>query len=241
MSTSGHAACLTPKNRFLPAQRTGQRIGRYVREGNGLQLALRITLGTTTGSVNAFDAVPEQNSFVCCAGPSAILSQVDEHLNITQRLFRANPQASPLNSTHSFYNPAAPPSTPGRNHRGSPLKDRGHGVTFTPNLKFTPDSPSHTGAANNRAREATCVSLSHEGKLLAVGEVRACLQYAVQLINVFRQDTTHGFFFSQQRLALPRTFPCQYLRTTALASPLLPSLTIPVGYALLETYMTVLC
>lgn len=172
MNAIGHAASLrlTPKNRFHPTNTPTHTPVKQAREDSGLQLTLKNVIGTTTSSANAFDATPAHHTFVCCAGPAAILSQVDENLNITQRLFRARPNASPVNATPSFYNPSTPPNTPGRSRQGSPLKDAGYGLGSTASLEYAAD-PQGQGRAGIRSRESTCVSLSHYGKFLAVGEV----------------------------------------------------------------------
>lgn len=143
---------------------------RHARELNNLRLSLKTVVGTTTDSVNAFDALSEHHTYACCAGPAAVLARVDEHLNITQRLFRVRPNAAPINATPSFYHPATPPSTPGKSRHGSPLKDGGCGVIYNGLQDHPPNSPGQ-GRANNRSRETSCVSLSRRGNLMAVGEV----------------------------------------------------------------------
>lgn len=173
MSAVTHAASLrlTPKHRFHPALTPAHTPVKSSREENGLQLTLKSVIGTTTSSNSAFHALPERHFFVCCAGPAVVLNRVDEQLNITQQSYRARPNASPINATPSFYNPSTPPNTPGRSRHGSPLKDGTYGIGSTATLEYTSDSPGH-GKASNWSREATCVSLSHCGKFLAVGEVR---------------------------------------------------------------------
>lgn len=173
MSAVSHAASLrlTPKHRFHPALTPTQSITKSTRENDGLQLTLKNVIGTTTSLNSAFHALPDGDVFVCCAGPAVVLNRVDEQLNITQRLYRAKPNVSPINLTPSFYNPSTPPNAPGRSRHGSPLKDRGYGVGPTPSLGYSLESPSN-GKANNRSREATCVALSHCGRYLFVGEVR---------------------------------------------------------------------
>ena len=173
MSSNGHAAGLrlTPKNKFYPAQSTTHMPRKLSRDDKSLQLTLKIVIGTTTSSANAFDALPEHHSFVCCAGPAAILARVDEKLNVSQRLFRARPNAFSVNATPSFYNPSTPPNTPGKGRQGSPLKDGSYGIVSTTGFEYPPDSQGQS-RAGSRSRESTCVALSRCGKFLAVGEVR---------------------------------------------------------------------
>jgi len=172
MSAVSHAASLrlTPKNRLHPALTPNQTPAKPSREDSGLQLTLKNVIGTTTSSNSAFNALPEKHAFVCCAGPAVVLNRVDEQLNITQQLYRARPNALPMNATPSFYNPSTPPNTLGRSHYGSPLKEGSYGIGYTASSEYTSDTPNH-GKASNRSRAATCVSLSHCGKFLAVGEV----------------------------------------------------------------------
>ena len=159
-------------SRFHATQNHGLDLAKHAREYNNIQLSLRSVVGITTNSVNTFDALPEHHTFVCCAGSAAVLSRVDEHLNITQKLFKAKPNASPVNASTSFYNPATPPSTPGKSRHGSPLKDGGYGIVYSGLSDYPPDSPGQ-GKANYRSRETSCVSLSRGGNLMAVGEVNS--------------------------------------------------------------------
>lgn len=173
MSAVSNAASLrlTPKHRYHPALTPTHTPVKPSREDDALQLNLKTVIGTTTTSNSAFYALPEKQVFVCCAGPAVVLYQVDDQLGITQQLYRARPNASPINATASFYNPSTPPNTPGRSRHGSPLKDGSIGIVSTASLESTTEFSSNAKVNNNRSREATCVSLSYCGKYLAVGEV----------------------------------------------------------------------
>lgn len=170
MSSIGHAASpmITPTSRFHATQNPGLISTKQARENNNLQISFKGVAGNTTNTVNAFDALSEH--YVCCAGSAAVLSRVDERLDITQQLFRVRPNALPINATPSFYNPATPPNTPGKSRHGSPLKDTGCGIVYNGLQDYLPDSPSQ-GRVKNRSRETSCVSLSRGGNLMAVGEV----------------------------------------------------------------------
>lgn len=172
MSSIGHAASpmITPTSRFHATQTPGLVSTKQARENGNLQISFKSVAGNTTTSVNAFDALSKDHAFACCAGSAAVLSRVDERLVITQQLFRARPNALPINATPSFYNPATPPNTPGKSRHGSPLKDTGCGTIYNGLQDYPPDSPSQ-GRVNNRSRETSCVSLSRGGNLMAVGEV----------------------------------------------------------------------
>ena len=169
MSLSGRGGVLrlTPRNRLPPSNP----VSKASSDDDRLQLTLKTVIGTTTNTPNAFDSIAARHVFAHCAGPAAIVCEVDEDLNVTQRLFRARPNASPVNSTASFYNPSTPPSTPTRNRRGSPFKDTGYTNGAGPlESAYVSESPSNSRVRNS-VREATCLSLSRQGNLLAVGEV----------------------------------------------------------------------
>ena len=174
MSSIGHGGGLrlTPRHRLYPPANATRS-----QDDDRLQLCLKTVIGTTTTSANAFDSSPSRHCFVYCAGPAAIVSQAHEDFSITQRLFRARPNALPINATPSYYNPHTPPTTPTRSRQGSPFKEaaftNGHGAT----LEYIPDSPG-TRRSQNRVREATCVSIGRQGDFLAVGEVcKSCLSW----------------------------------------------------------------
>ena len=173
MSSTDHAAnsTLTPNGRLYTSQNPGLSHVKQAQDSNTLRLSFDSVIGTTTDSANAFDSLPEHHTIAYCAGSATVLAQIDEHLNITQRLFRVRPNASPVNATPPFYNPATPPSTPGKSRHGSHSKDGGcetiyHGLQDYYHSK----SPSQT-KATNRNRQISCVSLSRGGDLMAVGEV----------------------------------------------------------------------
>ena len=164
---------LTP-NKGTPGQSPRAKltpISPVKRSGEGINLNFKTVLGTTTRSANGFDADQEANAFVCCAGPAVVLYQVDENLNVFQRCYRARPNVPPINATQSFYNPSTPPNTPIKARHGSPLKNMGLPIGLTPSSEHALENSSYDGT-NNRNREVTSVSMSHEGSLLAVGEVR---------------------------------------------------------------------
>ena len=240
MSSTGHAASsmLTPMSRFHTPPNSGLSPAKHAQELGNLRLNFNNIVGTTTASANAFDALPEHHTFVSCAGPAAVLSRVDDHLNITQQLYRARPNASPVNATQSFYNPATPPNTPGKSRHGSPLKDGGCGTIYNGLQDYPPNSPSQ-GRANNRIRETSCVSLSRGGNLLAVGEVNWPASKFVTSINKYRRDIIQGFLYTLRCLIVHRM--SHYLSLAIIASGSPPSrfLMTPVGSVLLEITMTV--
>jgi len=136
-------------------------------------LALKRVIGCST---TAFDSHPPSRSFAYTAGAAAVVVQLDDDLQITQRFFRARPNAPTLTSTVSSY----APSTPGnysqetRNRTAASLRDAGIGNIYSNNASpFSgEDSPSsRTWTARERIKAATCLSFSPDGKWIAVGEV----------------------------------------------------------------------
>ena len=157
---------LTPKSRARPITNTSPQ-----REENSFQLSLQSVIGTTTESSNAFDSLQDGAVFAHCAGPAVILSHVDDQLNISQTLYRAKPNAASINTSNSFYNNInTPPNTPSKARSALSLRDGGIGSNAHLASEFAQGSPGTTRAASWH-REATCLSLSRNGKYLAVGEV----------------------------------------------------------------------
>lgn len=156
---------LTPKSRFYPSR--GAR--RSSQEDLGVHLGLKTVIGTTTSTPNAFDYLPENNVFAVCAGSAVIVGQVDADTNVKQRLFRARPNARSVNEISSYYNASTPPATVSRSRLASSLRDGGYGGGYAVEDIAT-ESPS-ANQLSKRTRETTCISLSAQGNLLAVGEV----------------------------------------------------------------------
>lgn len=161
LSNSPTMSASTPNNRSYPSPAAG----RSLQEDLGCHLQLKTVIGTTTSSPNAFDSLPDIDAFAVCAGSAVIVARVDAHLNINQQLFRARPNARPVNETHSFYNSSTPPISSLRSRLASSLRDSGYGA-----------GSNHEESAGEsqiykRTREATCISMSPGGDLLAVGEV----------------------------------------------------------------------
>ena len=163
MSSVSHGPLTcSPRNKSRIAQEHNQS-----QDEAGPLLSLNTVIGTTTSSSNAFDALSAFQLFAYCAGPAVIVSRVDENFDIKQRLYRAKPNASSVNSTTSFYSHNTPPTTPSKSRYTSNLKDA---LNRQPLLEKSYNSPiSNKPASWNR--EAACLALSRNGKFLAVGEV----------------------------------------------------------------------
>lgn len=197
MSTHSHSSALqsTPKTKFHTQSSTKSN-----RHETRLQLSLETVIGITTSSASGFDCRPKLHSFAACAGTAVVLSHVDEQLNISQKFYRASPSSAlPANPGLSYYNPtAASGLSDGLKNTGSPLKDSFPGITSTAGHADSAGKNS----ASTRTRIASCVSLSPDGQLLAVGEVSPNLILSSQAESS-RPATTPGFAFSGAQAMLP--------------------------------------
>jgi hypothetical protein len=172
-ANTGHGLKLTPANSpYARTPRSPQR-GRQQYE-----LSLRRIIGTTLCSPVGFDSLPTSRIFAYIAGASAVVVQLNEALEPTQRFFRARPTAVPAIAS---IDPVTAPSTPkntandSKNRTAASLRETIAG--FSPTTPYSTasewsDSPtSKTWASRERIKAATCVSISRDGRFLAVGEV----------------------------------------------------------------------
>ena len=135
-------------------------------------LSLKRILGTTTNSPRGIAYLSDASSFAICAGSAAVIVQVDQDLNITQKYFRARPNALPVNKTLSCYDePTTLNKSEANGRLFSSIRENKHGirpVVASPIEKATTFSAT---TIRQKTRAVTCVSLSADGKLLAIGEV----------------------------------------------------------------------
>ncbi|KAJ5363433.1 uncharacterized protein N7496_009146 [Penicillium cataractarum] len=137
-------------------------------------LSLQTVLGTTTITPNGFSSHDQSKSFALCAGSAAVLAELDDDGILCQRFFRARPSATSVNpTTTSFYNQSTPPTTPDPRSRSL-----SH-IRSNPHLNVPNGSPSNEAADNGsprawssreRIKAVTSVSISPNGRFLAVGE-----------------------------------------------------------------------
>lgn len=150
-------------------------------------LSLKRIIGTTVSSPTGFDSLSSLRIFGYCAGAAVVITTLNEDLQYSQRFFRARPTAVPLipyNPTYATSSTTFPPSTPtntandSRNRSVVSLRDSvaGHSPSTTGASHFEwGDSPSSkTWTSRERIKAATCLSISRDGRFLAVGEV--CLK-----------------------------------------------------------------
>ena len=137
-----------------------------------LGLSLQQVIGTTCASVNGFDVHAPSKSFAYTAGAAAVLATVDETLKVTQRFFRATAlqtgNGRSAVSNGSLQLPSSGQDIRNRLGRGSREES-----PFASSAFEGSDSPGGNKGSNARERvkAATAVSLSKNGKWLAVGEV----------------------------------------------------------------------
>lgn len=156
---------LTPNNRSHPSLN----LGKSAQEDSSFQLTLKTAIGTTSSSSSSFSCLQGFDIFAVCAGSAVVVSRIDSKLKITQRLFRARPNAQPLNEPSPASNSTNSPSTIVRSRLALSMRGSGYGTNSGVGLS-TAESPSK-GQVHKRTREATCLSLSPCSRYLAVGEV----------------------------------------------------------------------
>ncbi|QQK45171.1 Mitogen-activated protein kinase-binding protein [Penicillium digitatum] len=135
-------------------------------------LSLQTVIGTTATTPNGFSSHDQSRSFALCAGSAAVLAELDENDNMTQRFFRARPSATSVNPSTSFYNHSTPPATP------DPRSRSVSHIRSSPHLNLLNGSPSSEvidtsprgWSSRERIKAVTSVSISPNGRFLAVGE-----------------------------------------------------------------------
>jgi WD40 repeat protein len=134
------------------------------RDRQELGLSLKRVIGTTCQGVFCFDHLAATRSFAYTAGAAAVVASVGQHGEITQRFLRANPtQPSTRSPVLITLAVSASPADP--RHR-SPLPPRDYD---RPEWVDSPNGSKHS-SVRERVKAATAVSLSPNGRLIAVGE-----------------------------------------------------------------------
>lgn len=171
---------LTPSNSpFLTSRRARSPLrGRPVYES---RLSLKRVVGTTCRSPTAFDAV--NDCFAYTAGGAVVVVTVDGD-QYTQRFYRARPSVVSLYSA-SQHAPSTPttstvPKANDSRNRATGHRDSHSGSDWS-------DGPApRTWTSRERIKAATCLSLSPDGKYLAVGETG----YAPRVLIFNLQETS---------------------------------------------------
>lgn len=168
---AGSSLKITPSN--SPVLRPGTRS--LSKASHQSSLSLQTVIGTTTTTPNGFSSHDQSKSFALCAGSAAVLAEIDDTGSLSQRFFRARPSATSVNPTSSFYNQSTPPATPDPKTRSL-----SH-IRSNPHLNVPNGSPSSEAgdggsprawSSRERVKAVTSVSISPNGRFLAVGEVR---------------------------------------------------------------------
>lgn len=150
----------TPSNKFLPA--TSSRT-----QPSQLSLQLDHVIGTTTKNPSGLSSCPDASTFAYCAGSVAVLVHVDHSDVVSHRYYRARPAAISINPSTSYY--TTPTSTPTRK-RPALITPRKELDAITPVRTISEDDNAKTWTARERIKSIKCVSLSPNGKFLAIGE-----------------------------------------------------------------------
>lgn len=149
------------------------------------RLSLKRVVGSTCSSPTGFDTV--NSCFAYIAGGAVVVVDVYGDY-YRQRFYRARPTAIPVFSVSPVNNgPSTPNSTPKANDSrsrltlGSSHRDSAFGL---PDWAESPTS-GKTWTQRERIKSATCLSLSRDGRYLAVGETG----YAPRVL-IFNLDDT---------------------------------------------------
>ena len=171
-ANAGLGIRLTPSTPSIRNQRSPNRL-RSLYEP---ELNLQRIIGTTVSSPPAFDSLRLSPVFAYTAGAAAVVVAIDQDSKYSQRFFRARPTAAPFNA---FQAGAFAPSTPTHipsDGRNRPFISKDSSFQYSPSFSHTntdwADSPtSKTWTSRERIKAASCLSLSQDGRFLAVGEV----------------------------------------------------------------------
>ncbi|KAK3902422.1 hypothetical protein C8A05DRAFT_15517 [Staphylotrichum tortipilum] len=148
-------------------------------------LSLQRVVGATCSSPTGFDTV--HSSFAYLAGGAVVVVDVSAG-HFSQRFYRARPTAVPLLvvSPASNASSSTPASTPKANDSRNRAAASPRDSLYNPSPDW-PESPtSKTWTSRERIKAATCLSLSRDGRYLAVGETG----YAPRVLVFSLQDAS---------------------------------------------------
>lgn len=196
VANTGLGIKLTPSNSpFLRTPKSPNKPRGLYESG----LSLKRIIGTTVSSPTAFDSLSSSRIFAYTAGAAAVVVNVDDTSKYSQRFFRARPTAIPLNAVNATsFAPSTPTNTAndGRNRAVAALRDSA--VPYSPSTPHTSldwggdSQSSKTWTSRERIKAATCLSISRDGRFLAVGEVGT----SVMAIWITIADVTADWIFA---------------------------------------------
>lgn len=155
---------LTPSNSpFLSRPSRSNTRHRAVHES---RLSLKRVIGTTCSCPSGFHTV--NDSFAYIAGGAVVVVDVDGE-NYSQRFYRARPTAHAIYPATTSQNaPSTPTGTPKANDSRGRVAPRDS--PHASGSEWSESPGSKTWSSRERIKAATCLSLSRNGKYLAVGE-----------------------------------------------------------------------
>jgi hypothetical protein len=185
ISTPGFNKASTPLSSQSPTRNSATQ--------NEISLELRRVIGTTTCSPGGFASSTSLSCFATCAGSVVVLNYIDESLEIAQKFFRARPNVLSGQSVNLNIDTPGPPVTPDARSKQSGFWK---GNFNSPKWSGSPAAEQAASAsklvARQRARAATCLSLSNDGRFIAVGEVWRLLPQSKMTAEQPRQVTVRG-------------------------------------------------
>jgi len=137
-------------------------------------LYLQQVIGTTSTSSNGFDYLQSTRSYAFLAGAGAVLVSIDDDLRINQRFFRAKPSLKSGTTLMPYHDPPTLPGAPQSPRKVSVFmkRDGPSGFPGSPSVEQLDSLSNRATTSKERTKAASCVCLSPNGKLLALGEVR---------------------------------------------------------------------
>jgi len=139
-----------------------------------VSLHLQRVIGTTTKSPTGLSCCPAIDSYAYCAGAVVVLARVEDDGSVSHRYYKARPTVLSLNPPTSHYETHSPAGTPSKRRTSSVFtsgyggRDDHAGASF--GREWLDETSGQTWTARERIKAATCVSLSQDGRWLAVGE-----------------------------------------------------------------------
>ena len=157
-----------PKSQPHHYTQTPSKISRGVSDHH---LKLKSIIGITTATTNGFAFSKSASAFAVCAGSAAAVAQVDCESNVTWKYFRAGPATSSAHGSGSNHELPRTPA-PGESRLFSSLRGKSSIKQARSPLFENAATPPDSTLTRQKTRAVTCVSMTADGEILAVGEVR---------------------------------------------------------------------